>query len=299
MKNKTSSGEEPPAPNTKLPSSLSSSQELLLLQLQAIRASVQNLRCNLQNKSDSAKEKLHSAIEKFNSDALILESELLAAQSERVEDNISFVEECLRKSVHLLSLIIPCIYLFIPRSEMLLLLSGATIICLALDLGSKLSPFIRLGYLKVFGKILRKHEVQHNDLSLNGASWALLASTLTVYLFVPQIAVVSLFVLFLADPVAAIFGRRFGKRRFLFLKRKSIVGSFAFFIAAFTSAAVATYFMFGLTYTNIIALLVAAIVTTLAEALSAEVLRIDDNITIPITFGITLQVLQASTIFMR
>jgi dolichol kinase len=60
----------------------------------------------------------------------------------------------------------------------------------------------------------------------------MVAVVIMIFFFPKPIAIIGLSVLFISDVLAAIIGRKFGKKRFLGLKNKSLVGSSVFVITA-------------------------------------------------------------------
>lgn len=194
--------------------------------------------------------------------------------------NIDYTAEIARKGIHLSSLSIPVIYYFIERDLALMLLIPVTLAFLTVDLLRYYhTPTAELFY-RIFRFMLRKHEVDHTSKRLNGASNVLIAATLCVILF-PKLIVLTAFpILIICDSVAALFGRRFGRRKFF---QKSVEGSLAFFIFAllviwFTPKveySITEYFI-GIT---------AAAVGTVVEAGSW---KIDDNLSIPLAVGVVM-----------
>jgi len=161
------------------------------------------------------------------------------------------------------------------------------ILVIIIDLLSKRVAFLRTLYLKSFGFLLRKHEIKTKKILLNGASWVMISSVLTIYFFPKLIAIVGLSILFISDLVAAIIGRKYGKRKFLGLKKKSWAGTVAFFVSAMI--VVAVYGMiFNVSYLYYLIGIIASMVAAIIEAISKKILRTDDNLAIPISFGIIM-----------
>ena len=169
------------------------------------------------------------------------------------------------------------------QKNWLTILIPVTIVFLLIDIFGRKKTIIQKLLHTYFGKMLRSHEFEDRFV-LNGASWVLLSALLCILIF-PKILVVTGFaVLILSDSSAAIFGRLFGKHKFY---HKSYEGSLAFFIAgiitvfyiAFTNDMPWTFYTFGA---------VAVLVGTVVEALSASIIKIDDNLTIPLSIGAVL-----------
>jgi dolichol kinase len=191
--------------------------------------------------------------------------------------NIDYKAELARKAIHFCSLSIPVIYYFIDRTLALEILVPVTLAFLTVDLLRYYhKPTADLFYT-VFRFMLRKHELDHTSKRLNGASNVLIAATLCILVF-PKLIVLTAFpILIISDSVAALFGRRFGKRKFL---QKSAEGSLAFFIFALIVVYFTPKFEYSVTEYMIGA--AAALVGTIVEAGSW---KIDDNLSIPLSVG--------------
>ena len=170
---------------------------------------------------------------------------------------------------------------------MLMVLIPLMFLFIVIDIATRRVPFIRNIYLKLFGFMLRKHEIHPKDMLLTGASWVLVSAVITIYFFPQIVAIIGLSVLFIADIVAAIVGRRIGKKRFLGLKKKSWAGTIAFVIAAFIVSSIYGFIFDYSVYFYFVAIL-ASIVSAFLEAISNEALHTDDNLTIPVSFGVTM-----------
>jgi dolichol kinase len=274
--------------------------EQMLEQLNLIRTQINNTRSIMQNKTHSTMEnaknqiieitkKIESDIHNIENNVAELEAELLNTQDKVADHNISFFQELLRKAIHLCSLSIPIIYIFFSKETMLIILVPIMIIVVLGDIITKINPIMRTLYLKAFGFMLRKHEIQTKEMLLNGASWVMISAVLTIFFFPKIIAIVALSVLFISDIVAAIIGRKYGKKRFLGLKKKSWVGTIAFFISAMVVVSIYGY-IFEMPLPYFFVGIVAAATAAIAEAIANEVLRTDDNLAIPISFGIMMWV---------
>jgi dolichol kinase len=274
--------------------------EQMLEQLNLIRTQINNTKSIMQNRTHSTMEnaknqimeitkKIESDIHNIENNVAELEEELLNTQDKVADHNISFFQELLRKSIHLCSLSIPILYIFFSKETMLMLLVPIMIIAVLGDIITKINPIMRTLYLKTFGFMLRKHEIQTNEMLLNGASWVMISAVLTIFFFPKIIAIVALSVLFISDIVAAIIGRKCGKKRFLGLKKKSWIGTISFFISAMVVVSIYGY-IFAMPLSYFFVGIVASAIAAVAEAISNEVLRTDDNLAIPISFGIMMWV---------
>ena len=138
--------------------------------------------------------------------------------------------ELKRKAIHLASLSIPIAYYLSPDPwtrtwERALLAS--VIVALAIELFRLHNPQIRGIFRHFFGEIVRNHE----DASLLGSTYLLIAMLLTIHLFEKPVAVLALAFLVLGDTVAAIVGKSIGTHRLL--GGKTIEGSLACFATCF------------------------------------------------------------------
>ena len=127
----------------------------------------------------------------------------------------------------------------------------------------------------IFHPIARAREYH----TINSSTWYLTALCIVTPIFSQPAVGSAVLILAFADPAAAWFGRRYGKRKLY--RQKSFVGSLAFLIVGFLAAGA-----FLLTLWPAIAparALAAAAVCSLAAAI-AELFseRIDDNFTVPI-----------------
>jgi len=234
-------------------------------------------------------QKIERDIQNIKENALIIEEELLYAQNQEADKNISFWQELLRKAIHLTSLSIPISYIFFTKEEILMVIVPIMILAIVSDLATKRVAFLRSLYLKAFGFMLRKHEIKTKKMLLNGASWVMISAVLTIFFFPKLIAIVGLSILFISDMVAAIIGRKYGKRRFLGLKKKSWAGTVAFFASAML-VVIAYGIIFNVPYFYYFIGLFACIAAAVGEAISKKILRTDDNLTIPISFGVIMWV---------
>lgn len=206
-----------------------------------------------------------------------------------MSEQISYTSEVARKGIHLSSLLIPAIYLQIEHTTGVVILLAMTFLSLLIDVLLHYHLPTRRMMLDVFGNMLRPHERTSERFLLTGASWVLIAATLTFALFPRVISVTSFTVLIVSDTVAALVGRRFGQRRFF---DKSLVGSVGFAVSAL---GVVLFYgqLFSLPITFYIAGGLASGVSAVVEASSTR-LKLDDNLSIPFSFAITMILLDQS-----
>ena len=197
---------------------------------------------------------------------------------------INYRDELVRKLIHLCSLSIPIIYYFIPRFDAIIILSVFTFSAVILDLSRYFHPSIGKIFYKLFGFLLRKHELDNKKKNLNGATYVFISALICVIIFPKVFFLTGFSILIISDSLAALIGRKFGKHKFLF---KSLEGTLAFFISAsivvlFTPKieGLMTEYLIG-----IIAAGVGAIVENISFGFA------DDNLSIPISIGLTMWIL--------
>jgi dolichol kinase len=188
--------------------------------------------------------------------------------------------EVLRKGIHLASLSIPVIYYFVSRHTALTILVPLTLAFGLIDVARLLHPGTSRLYNRFFGFLLRKHEREDKGRQLTGATYVLLSAVLCVLIFPKVIVITAFAILIVSDSAAALIGRRYGRRPFL---TKSLEGSGAFFLSAVIVVLAAP----KIAYIPLEYLLgvIAALAGTVVEA---SRVRLDDNLTIPLSIGAVL-----------
>lgn len=183
--------------------------------------------------------------------------------------------ELKRKTIHLASLAIPVGYYLTPATwlrdwERVLL--AAVIVSLAIEVFRLNHPRTRNMFRHFFGELLRNHE----EVSLLGSTYLLIACLLSIHLFPKPIAVLALAFLIVGDTTAAIVGKSLGRTRIF---GKTLEGSLACLAVCY-----------GLT------LLVPEIPTSVAiiGAVTATVFELlpiplDDNFRIPLSAGFAME----------
>lgn len=185
--------------------------------------------------------------------------------------------ELKRKAIHLASLAIPLGYYVSPASwhawwERGLL--AAVILSLAIEVFRLNHPRTRYIFRHFFGELLRNHE----EATLLGSTYLLIACWLSIHLFSEPVAVLALLFLIVGDTVAAIVGKSAGRIRFF---GKTLEGSLACFAVCYGLTA----FMPGIPFP---VGLVGAAVATLFELLP---IPLDDNFRIPLSAGVAMELL--------
>ncbi len=198
----------------------------------------------------------------------------------------SYSTEIIRKSIHLFSLLIPVVYYFISRQDALTILIPLALLFGLSDLARLTIPAVGTLYNKLFGFLLRNHEVRPTNPRLNGATFVLLSAILCVWIFPKVIVITAFAILIISDTAAALIGRRFGRHPF---RNKSVEGTTAFLVTALLVVAFAP----KIDYLPVEYLIgaVAALLGTIVEAFSGDL--IDDNLAIPLSIGLLMWALYA------
>lgn len=208
-------------------------------------------------------------------------------ESESLHANatIDYKSEFVRKLIHLCSFSIPTIYYFISKQLALWILIPMYLAFLGVDLARFYSKPVRNWFYRWFGWLLRRHESDTVSIRLTGATNILFSAILCVVIF-PKIITVNAFaILIVSDITSALFGRRFGRRKFF---QKSLEGAIAFFVSAVVVVLLAPK-VEGLALEYGIGVFAAAV----GAVIEAASTKIDDNITVPLGIGCTMWALYA------
>lgn len=130
--------------------------------------------------------------------------------------------------------------------------------------------------------MLRPHEKKGKGF-FNGATWVLISATICVLAFPKIITITGFTILIISDICAALIGRRFGKHGFF---DKSWEGTIAFIISAIAIIFI-YYNLFELPYSYLVIGVLAAVIGGFVEAVS-KVIKVDDNLSIPISVGLVM-----------
>ena len=197
---------------------------------------------------------------------------------------IDYKDELVRKLIHLTSLLIPIIYYFIPRTSAAIILGALSLFAISLDLARYLSPQIGSVFYKIFGFLLRRHEVDEEKRNLNGATYVLISALISVLIFPKVIFITAFSMLIIGDTLAALIGRKFGKHKLLF---KSLEGTLAFFVGS--SIVVLFTPKVGNFPEEFIIGFIGAFVGAIVENVSSH--YVDDNLSIPLSIGFVMWIL--------
>ena len=198
-----------------------------------------------------------------------------------ITPKISFRNEVYRKLVHLSSLWMVVTVYFLTQSQATLLFSILLIGFIAFEYGRRHIRVVQSLTSQYLNTILRTHENQ----SMTGAFYVVLATLLSVMIFEHTVAALSVAIMILSDTFAALVGRKFGQISIL---DKSLEGCAAFFLCTYLIliATVSIGFI-SITLPHII---MASLAVTIVELVSSK-LRIDDNISIVLASGFLLVVM--------
>jgi dolichol kinase len=197
----------------------------------------------------------------------------------------SYRAEVMRKGIHLFSLSIPVLYNFLSKTTALKILVPLTLAFLIADVARLFHPATGRLYARFFGFLLRSHERNDRGRQLTGATYVLLSATVCILVFPKVIVLTAFAILIISDSAAALIGRKWGRHPFM---GKSAEGTTAFLITALIVVAVAPKISYLPVEYAIGA--AGAVLGTLVEAMS---IKIDDNLSIPISIGVAMWLMYA------
>lgn len=183
-----------------------------------------------------------------------------------VDKTLSFSNEIYRKIFHISSLIIPLIYIYTNFFNFIIFLTISTMCMFIININYNM--ILRLINSKInLDFIIRDYEKK----SLWSASYMILTFFLVSIIFPKNIAIISMILASVCDPLAGLFGQKYGKIKII--HNKTLEGSYIFIITAFIL--VSLYLHTVSSYLLIICILIA--LTELITPMKY------DNVTIPIT----------------
>lgn len=198
-------------------------------------------------------------------------------------NQIGLRNELYRKAIHLCSVVIPISYYYLDKNLILIVTGIATVLMIGMELLRKVSPGFDRFYLSVLGKALRKNELDVKKHIFTGGTYYIMGIFLAVLLFKREIASPAIMIMILSDTGAALVGKRFGKINFW---NKTLEGSITFFVIGL-GIVFLTPKITSSHYEYLIAV-ASLLLTTFWEALPTN---IDDNLSIPVVFGIIYTIL--------
>ena len=195
------------------------------------------------------------------------------SQTSDKPSEIPYKAELLRKSLHLLALVIPFGAYLAGKEIALAVLIPGCIIAILTEWARVRYTFVAKWVHRVFGFMMRTSEIPEigSPIVLNGATWVLLSATCLLLLFPVTVGVPVLVMFMVADAAAALIGRPFGKHHWGKLS-KSVEGSIAFFVTAIVILMAFDQWTWSIC-------LAVALCATLLEILP---LPINDNLHVPV-----------------
>lgn len=187
---------------------------------------------------------------------------------------LPYIDELGRKALHLLALVLPAgMYWLGPPTATYVVGTGA-LCAVAADVARSLLPEVNAVVRTVFGRLMRAEEVDvRHGITFNGATSVLVGAALLALLFPLSVAVPVLTMTILADAVAALVGRRWGRHEW------GPGGDTVEGTVAFIGTGVGVMLLLDMAETG--PALIAVLVAAGAEVLP---LPVDDNIYVPL-FG--------------
>lgn len=201
--------------------------------------------------------------------------------------SFDFKREVQRKLIHLSSLWMVFIIWYMPSQSTIVFFGLLYITMLISELLRIHNETFRNIYNKFFITIMRKHETNPNNTSFVGAYYVVLAVFIAVACFSKTVAITSISVMLISDSAAALIGQKFGKTKLL---NKTLEGSMAFMVTGFLTVYTIYLFYFNVS-SYLVSGLIAVILATLIELVSRKI-NMDDNLTIVLTMGLTIELLQ-------
>ncbi len=191
-------------------------------------------------------------------------------------EKLNIKQELIRKTIHLSTSVIPILYFYGVAWEHIFF------VCVFLSTGFLIADLLRINFalagqyfLLIFSRLLRRNE---RAKELTGATYLFISMMVTVYFFPREAAIPAMMFATLADPVAALTGRKFGSKPF---RGKTLEGLAGFFI----SASAIVVFMTDFSYAGVAIALLAAIIEFLP-------LKINDNVLVPVSSAILFTLIQ-------
>jgi dolichol kinase len=174
-----------------------------------------------------------------------------------------------RKIFHFSGASIPVCYLVAGKT-------AALMFALVLFVLSAIFEFLRIQGTLDISLVQKYMQVKDSESRKpTGSFFYLLAAPITIILFQESVAIASLFIVAIADPLCSLAGIQWGRKKIF---GKSLEGSSVFFVV---SLLILSFFRFPIHIR-----LIAALIATLTELFTPKWL--DDNLTIPIITALVL-----------
>ncbi|WP_291320180.1 hypothetical protein [Desulfonatronospira sp.] len=146
---------------------------------------------------------------------------------------IPFRRELMRKSLHVLALVIPATMLFLGKLPSIFIFGSLALLAVVLDVLRAGKAPLNHWIADFFGSLMRPGEKEppQGRVVVNGATWSLLSAFILILVFPVQVAAFAFTIFMLGDAAAALVGRRLGRIR-LGRSPKTLEGSLAFLATA-------------------------------------------------------------------
>jgi len=190
-------------------------------------------------------------------------------------DKLKISAEFIRKLIHIFCSILPLSYWYFLTWEQIIAVSGfITIGFVIAEILRFRNHFFKKQFQSIFFKLLREDEKSKR---ITGATFLFMALTVIFIIFDKQVSVPAALCLTLADSMAAIIGKKYGGVKYF---NKTVTGSATFYLVG-----VAIFFLFLYEF-GWLNLLIVFLITTV-EALP---IKLSDNITIPLSAAILIEI---------
>ena len=162
---------------------------------------------------------------------------------------------------------------------MIILVGTGTLIMIVIDILKTYTLVFQNLYNMVFHQILRDDEKDFKENCFTGGTYYAFGILLAIVLFPKEVAMLSILIMIWCDTMAALIGKRYGKKKLI--GDKSVMGSIAFLISGTLLIFVLQYFIpeFNFYKAGFITVFLAAVFEQISFA------RINDNLTLPVFSG--------------
>lgn len=193
-----------------------------------------------------------------------------------------------RNMFHIGSALTALLVILIAPSQAYLILASAAFCVTAwsLEIARRFRPDLNDRLMAMFGKVAHVHERYR----VNSSTWYVTALLILAVGADKAVAALSVVVLGIGDPVAALIGRRFGKTQLR--AGRSLEGSLGFLLSAALAALVVAVAMMPGSFGRLSLIAgVAGLAGAVAEIFS---IKLDDNLTIPLAVATAVTALVAA-----
>lgn len=192
----------------------------------------------------------------------------------------SLKKEIRRKLIHMIGLVFPIVYLYIPMIYAQIITCAVALISIYMDLNRHSNHTIHKIIDFCFRKVMRPHE----ERGISGSTYMAMGLAVSVLLFPKNVVITSWYILFFADSLAAIAGMVTPHKDYI-VGNKTFQGSCVFFFATFAICVMCRELLFlPMSFIHIV---LTAFSVTIVELYSSS-FGLDDNLTIPVSACIFL-----------